>query len=76
LQEEASGYPPLLLPKEVVVNREGQGPGDTGSRTLRKRNASKTPLLVSKIAKTISKPQFGRRLEDEFRRNLVTAAQK
>jgi hypothetical protein len=40
--------------------------------TLRKRNANKSPLLMSKIVKTISKPRFVRRLRDQFRRNLVT----
>jgi RNase P/RNase MRP subunit p30 len=40
--------------------------------TSRKRNESKSPLLMSKIAKTISKPQFVRRLRDKFRRNLIT----
>jgi hypothetical protein len=40
--------------------------------TPRKRNASKSPLLMSKRTKTISKPWFVRRSRDEFRRNLFT----
>jgi hypothetical protein len=59
--------------REVVVNGEGKRPGiKLGQVTLRKRNASKSPLLMSKIVKTISKPRFVRRLRDKFRRNLVT----
>jgi hypothetical protein len=65
---------PLLLPKGSGRERKGKRPGDiSGQVTLRKRNASKSSLLVSKISKTISKPQFVRRLRDKFRRNLVTS---
>jgi hypothetical protein len=56
LQEEASNYPPLLLPKGSGGERRGKRPGiKLGQVTLRKRNASKSLLLMSKIAKTISK---------------------
>jgi hypothetical protein len=73
LQEEASNYPPLLLPKGSGGERRGKRPGiKLGQVTLRKRNESESPLLMSKIAKTISKPRFVRRLRDKFRRNLVT----
>jgi hypothetical protein len=59
--------------REVVVNAEGKRPGDiSGQVTLRNRNESESPLLMSKIMKTISKPRFVRRLRDKFRRNLVT----
>jgi hypothetical protein len=73
LQEEASNYPPLLLPKGSGRERRGKRPGDkSGQVTLRKRNESESPFLMSKIVKTISKPRFVRRLRDKFRRNLVT----
>jgi hypothetical protein len=53
--------------------RRGKRPGSKpGQVTLRKRNASKSPLLMSKRVKTISKPQFVKRLRDKFRRNLTT----
>jgi len=74
LQEEASNCPPLLLPKGSGGERRGKRPGiKLGQVTLRKRNESKSPLLMSKIAKTISKPRFVRRLRDKFRRSLVTS---
>ena len=73
LQEEASNYPPLLLPKGGGGERRGKRPGSiSGQVTLRKRNASKSPLLMSKRVKTISKPWFVKRLRDQFRRNLIT----
>ena len=53
--------------------RRGKRPGiKLGQVTLRKRNESESPHLMSKITKTISKPRFVRRLRDKFRRNLVT----
>jgi hypothetical protein len=74
LQEEASNYPPLLRSKERGGERRGKRPGiKLGQVTLRKRNESESPLLMSKITKTISKPRFVRRLRDKFRRNLVTS---
>jgi|ERR1700730_2838358 len=73
LQEEASNYPPLLLPKGSGSERRGKRPGiKLGQVTLRRRNASKSPLLMSKIVKTIAKPRFVRRLRDKFRGDLMT----
>ena len=73
LQEEASNYPPLLFPKGNGGERRGKRPGSiSGQVTLRKRNVSKSPLLMSKRAKTISKPGFVKRPRDKFRRNLIT----
>jgi hypothetical protein len=71
LQEEVPNYLPLLLPKGGGSERRRKRPGSIpGQVTLRKRNASESPLLMSKIAKTISKPRFVRRLRDKFRRDL------
>src|SRR5258708_6098297 len=73
LQEEASNYPPLLPPKGSGGERRGKRPGRlSGQVTFRKRNESESPLLMSKIVKTISKPWFVRRPRDKFRRNLIT----
>ena len=73
MQEEASNYPPLLRSKERGSERRGKRPGSKlGQVTFRERNESESPLLMSKIAKTISKPRFVRRLRDKFRRNLIT----
>jgi len=74
LQEEASNYPPLLLSKGSGSKRREKKARkrNLGQVTLRKRNESKSPLLMSKIVKTISKPRFVRRLWDKFRRNLIT----
>jgi hypothetical protein len=59
--------------REVVVNGEGERPGiKPGQVTVRKRNESESRLLLSKIAKTISKPRLVRGLQDKFRRNLST----
>jgi hypothetical protein len=73
LQEEASNYPSLLPPKGSGGERRGKRPESLlGQVTFRKRNESESPLLMSKIAKTISKPWFVRRLRHKFRRNLIT----
>ena len=73
MQEEASNYPPLLFPKGSGSERRGKRPGiKLGQVTLRRRNASKSPLLMSKIVKTIAKPRFVRRLRDKFRGDLMT----
>ena len=73
LQEEASNYLPPLLPDGRSGERRRKRLGSiSGQVTSRKRNERKSPLLMSKRTKTISKPRFVRRLRDKFRRNLIT----
>jgi hypothetical protein len=73
LQEKVPNCLPLLLSKGSGSERRRKRPGSKlGQVTPRKRNESKSPLLMSKRAKTISKPWFVRRSRDKFRRNLIT----
>jgi hypothetical protein len=57
---------PVLDPTDSATEKEKARKENSGQVTPRKRNGSKSPLLISKRAKTISKPWFVKRSRDKF----------